>query len=250
MSGQRPDPAGHASVGLRVEANDDVGEVGGRGPRASKPPPRPSAITTAVDSIAAASAIPIAVSSARRRAARRPRRISASARSSAGRDRAGGSAAGGAARDPGVGVEPAVLEPEHAVGDRRRLGLVGDDHDGPPVETAQQREHGGAVLGVEVAGRLVGQHQLGIVDERSRDREPLLLAAGELVRKVVGHRGQPELVDQLPGPALAAPGRAGQAGREQDVLGAAQLLDEVKRLKHEPDVTQPGPRQRPRALSR
>ena len=57
---------------------------------------------------------------------------------------------------------------------------------------------------VEVAGRLVGQDELGVVDQRSRDREPLLLAPGELMRKVVGDVRQPELVDQPPRPPLAA----------------------------------------------
>jgi hypothetical protein len=34
---------------------------------------------------------------------------------------------------------------------------------------------------IEIGGRLVGEHQLRIGDERSRDRDALLLAARELV---------------------------------------------------------------------
>ena len=36
-------------------------------------------------------------------------------------------------------------------------------------------------VGVEVAGRLVADEQRRVVDERARDRDALLLAAGELV---------------------------------------------------------------------
>ncbi len=38
--------------------------------------------------------------------------------------------------------------------------------------------------GIEIAGRLVGQQQAGLVDQRARDRDALLLAAGELPRRV------------------------------------------------------------------
>ena len=41
------------------------------------------------------------------------------------------------------------------------------------------------VARVEVAGRLVGEEQRGRVDQRARDRDALLLAAGELVRQVL-----------------------------------------------------------------
>ena len=43
---------------------------------------------------------------------------------------------------------------------------------------------------VEIAGRLVGQQQLGGVDQRARDRDALLLAAGELARRSCA-RGRP-----------------------------------------------------------
>ena len=68
--------------------------------------------------------------------------------------------------------------------------------------------------------------------------------------KVVGHPGQAEFLDQSRARPLAAAGRAGQASREQHVLVAAQLLDQLKGLEHEPDVAQPGPRQRPGPLPR
>ena len=53
------------------------------------------------------------------------------------------------------------------------------------VEAAHQREDLVGRMGVEVAGRLVGQHQRRRERQRARDRHALLLAAGELARQVV-----------------------------------------------------------------
>ena len=205
----------------------------------SKPSPSPSATTSAADSIAAARAIPSAVSSARRRRERSPRRASASA------------AAHGALwpLQRRGRAEPPVGQVQDPVGDRRRVGLMGDDHHGPPVQTAQELEHGRAVLGVQAAGRLVGQHQLGAVDQRPGQREALLLAAGELVRKVIGDVAQPELVDQPRRAARAARRGPGQPRRQQHVLGAAALVDQLELLKDEADVAQPQARQRPSAAA-
>jgi len=73
--------------------------------------------------------------------------------------------------------QPAVAQVQHPVGDRRGVGLVGDDYHRAPAEAAQELEHGGAVLGVEAAGGLVGEDQLGTVDEGTSEREALLLTA-------------------------------------------------------------------------
>ena len=73
---------------------------------------------------------------------------------------------------------------------------MGDDHDRPPGELAQQPEHDGSVLGVEIAGRLIGEDELRVVYQGAGDRESLLLATGQLVRTVVGDRREPQLADQ------------------------------------------------------
>ena len=72
----------------------------------------------------------------------------------------------------------------HAVD--HRLVVGGDDHRRPgAVDAVEQLHDPDRGLGVEVAGRLVGQQQRRVVDERARDRHALLLAAGELVGEVV-----------------------------------------------------------------
>jgi hypothetical protein len=57
--------------------------------------------------------------------------------------------------------------------------------------------------GIEIAGRLVGEHDARLDRERARDRDPLPLASGQVPRQVVGvprqvvgARSQPDLVEQ------------------------------------------------------
>ena len=62
------------------------------------------------------------------------------------------------------------------IGVRRR---VGDHDDGRAflVELAEHPHHLLAMRGVEVAGRLVGEDQLGLADQGAGDGDALLLAA-------------------------------------------------------------------------
>ena len=76
----------------------------------------------------------------------------------------------------------AVAQVDDALGLRGNVGLVGYEDDGSPFEV-QAREDAQHVLGgarVEVPGRLVREDQRGVRDDRPRDCDALLLAAGEL----------------------------------------------------------------------
>ena len=105
------------------------------------------------------------------------------------RDRAGGAARPtlmrrSARRGGGPGGRPAAAT----------SGVVGDEHDRPAggVELAEEAEDVGADVAVEVAGRLVGEDERRVGDERPGDGDPLLLAAGQLGRLVVEAVAQPE----------------------------------------------------------
>src|ERR1041384_4796058 len=94
--------------------------------------------------------------------------------------------------DPGrghrvVADDPPVTELDDAAGVLRDVGLVGhqDDGDALLVQRLEQRHHLDRGPAVEVAGRLVRQQNRGAGDQRPRDRDPLLLPAGELARLVV-----------------------------------------------------------------
>ena len=88
---------------------------------------------------------------------------------------------------------------------------------------------------VEVAGRLVGQHQLRRRRERARHGDPLLLAAGKL-RRVVGEAaGQADVVE--PGARdLERVDAARELERDGHVLQRRHRRDEVERLEHDADM--------------
>ena len=95
---------------------------------------------------------------------------------------------------------------ERVVGDHDdRLAMLVDG-------AAQELEHLRRGVRVEVAGRLVGEDQLGPADQRSRTRDPLLLAAGQLARAVRQPVGDLQLTDQVLEP-LAVDRRAPEVGR-------------------------------------
>ena len=73
----------------------------------------------------------------------------------------------------------------------------------------------------------------GVVDERARHREALLLAAAELVGQPGRRPVEPEALDQRAPARRRAAGAAGQARGEQHVLLAGQLGDEVVGLEDE-----------------
>ena len=89
--------------------------------------------------------------------------------------------------------EPAVGHEHDAVGVGGGARVVGDHHERAPAAVdgvAQQRQDLAAGAQVERAGRLVGEQQLGLADQRAGDRHALLLAAREL-RRAMARRGRP-----------------------------------------------------------
>ena len=95
---------------------------------------------------------------------------------------------------------------------------------------------------VEGAGRLVGEQHLRPQVQRSRDRDSLLLPAGELRWPAAGLVGQPDLgecVEHLSAVDLTAC----EAGREGDVLVGGERVEQVVGLEHERHRGPPEPRQ-------
>ena len=88
----------------------------------------------------------------------------------------------------------AVVEQQDAVRDRHRFGLVVRDHQRRQAQAHDQFAQEGArffaQLGVEVGQRLVEQDHRRVVDQRARNRDALLLAARQLVRKALARDGR------------------------------------------------------------
>ncbi len=131
----------------------------------------------------------------------------------------GWSSDSGALRRHGL-VDDAPVPQEHdPVGPGGELRVVGDDDRGhAPVAGGENHAHHGlAVDRIQCARRLVGEEQVPIADDGAGDRNPLALAAGELVGIVRGPVRESELLEGghpggmgLPGPTCR---RARAAGR-------------------------------------
>ena len=102
----------------------------------------------------------------------------------------------------GVGDDVAVEDLDcagHALGDGV---VVGDDHDGRAglVELIDQGQDGLPGRLVEVAGRLVGEHDGGLADQGAGDRDPLALPARELGGTGSGALGQADQLERVERP--------------------------------------------------
>jgi hypothetical protein len=123
---------------------------------------------------------------------------------------------------------------------------VGDDHAGHPAVggRAQQAHHAFPVDGVERAGGLVGEQQGALADDRPGDRDPLALAAGELVRVAVRALGDVELLERLERRrARRLRADSVELERQGGVLGRRQPGEQVEVLEDVAD--RPPPHRRP-----
>jgi hypothetical protein len=89
-------------------------------------------------------------------------------------------------------------------------------------------------LGVEAGERLVQDQQLGPVQERPAEREPLQLPARELRRPLAPRLPQPEALEQHPDP-LPPLGHVVEAAVEIEVLERGQLAVDERLVAEEPD---------------
>src|SRR5262245_2140239 len=113
-------------------------------------------------------------------------------------------------------------ENKDAVGEEQRLvDAMGDEHDGragsrPNLEEVLLQLLAG--LRVEGAERLVHENQDRLAHQRPGDADPLLHAAGQLVREMLGECGKADELDEMPGKLAALVRRdAVEFEREFDV---------------------------------
>ena len=95
------------------------------------------------------------------------------------------------------------------------VGVVGDqDQPAAPLGGRLQRvDDQVAGLGVQRAGRLVGQQHPRVADQGPGDRDPLLLATGQPRRPVLGQVRDADLLERLAAPWPGACGAAASPGR-------------------------------------
>jgi len=86
-------------------------------------------------------------------------------------------------------LEPPVAKVQHAVGAGEHLRVVGhDDERAARHVRAQRVHHGVARRVVQERGRLVREHEVGVVRERAQESHALALAPREAVRALVEQR--------------------------------------------------------------
>ena len=106
-----------------------------------------------------------------------------------------------------------------------------------PIDVFEDLQHQLPGLVVERAGRLVAEQDVRTLGDRARDRHALLLAAGELGRKVVEAFAQPDQPQRL----RRVHRIAGDRGHQLDVLARGERGDQVVELEDEADVLAPEP---------
>jgi len=123
----------------------------------------------------------------------------------------------------------------HPIGARSRRGIVGDQEQRgsarrPPGE--QQIRHRFPSHRIEASRWLVGQHGGGILGQRARLRDPLLIAARKRRRPIPAPPGQTDLVERGTRPrAGLRGGHASKLERDRHVLFRHQRGHKMKGLK-------------------
>ena len=119
--------------------------------------------------------------------------------------------------------------------------LVSDDDHGDTelsVNILDKLEYLTGGLGVECAGRLVAQQDLGVRCQRTGDRNTLLLTAGKLCRVRIGFVGQTDKLQKLTSLFLGIRLLYTRyLHREADVLKTGALHEQVKVLEYHRDIT-------------
>ena len=134
----------------------------------------------------------------------------------------------------------AVEEADRALGISGDIGLVRDHGDGQAklgVQPRQELHDLVRACGVEIAGRLVGDEQGRPGDDGARDRHALLLAAGELGRRVVLAADKADLGQRFHREVMTlAGGDAAIDQRQFDILHRGGARQEIVALEDEADI--------------
>jgi hypothetical protein len=157
-----------------------------------------------------------------------------------GRQGVGGGDLSGCGGDGGGFEEFAFVEVDEAGGGGRAVGVVGDHEDGfveLAIQALKKFEDVFGALGVEVAGRFVGEDEVGVGDDGAGDGDALFLAAGELAGEVVHAVFEANEFEGGGGVFFALlAGEGGELEGEFDVFEGGENGDEVEGLEDEAEV--------------
>src|SRR2546426_4455165 len=129
--------------------------------------------------------------------------------------------------------EHAAAEPIQSTRARRGLRPVTHDDDrGAGARTpAERAEDDGAVCVVQVAGRLVGEQERGVVQDRAAEGDALLLTPGELRREMVHPVRHADFLQEFPrSPSRRRALAPAVPRRQQHVLERRERREQQERL--------------------
>ena len=104
------------------------------------------------------------------------------------------------------------------------------------AEAEEQIDDRGARVCIEIAGRFVREYEAGAIDQCSRDRDALLLAAGQLRREMTFAIAEADCGEQLPGASDLVEIGAVRNQRCKHVVERRERGQQVESLKDEADV--------------
>ncbi len=106
------------------------------------------------------------------------------------------------------------------------------------MQPRNQLEHRLGRAGIQVACRFIGQQHFGFCDQRSRECNPLLLAAGKLTGAMMAALCKPDLI-QPAGRFVGDRGErlSSQEQRHRHVLQRRELWQQIMKLPYESDFT-------------
>ena len=109
-----------------------------------------------------------------------------------------------------------------------------------PIQHLQKVQDLIGSFAIEITGRLIGEHDFGVVREDTGEGDALALADAELRWFVIGTIGEPDLLQQLISALTLLRVRPPlEPQRDLDVLASAQVWNEVKGLEDETDLLLP-----------
>jgi hypothetical protein len=152
-----------------------------------------------------------------------------------GRARRGRSSRGGVPAAT-IGNDAAVAQLHDTFGARGDCGIVcnNDDRLTLGVQLFEDTKHLLPASGIERASRLIGQDDVGAIDQGTGDADALLLTAGQLSRLVIETVGHAETGQQRNSAALTFPTAEPRVNRRHlDIAQRAQFRQQVITLKDE-----------------
>ncbi len=140
--------------------------------------------------------------------------------------------------------EPALLDVHAAHAEAlEQVDVVGRDQhrDADRVESLEQVHDLEREVGIEVAGRLVGDQDGRLRDDRARDADALLFPGGQLEREGALAAEQPDLVERRAHALVHfAPRHAADRERQGDVVIDGPVVEQPVVLEHDPDLAAEG----------